>query len=291
MARLDRLEGERDVDHHQVVEAPVDRARGVRPALAVSAQVEGVDRVAAAAEKRGQPAAGGAVHGAPVEHHAGGEQERRPRRPGRRVAGEVQRPAVGGDQAQGARRRQGRRALAGMARGAVRLQEHGLILSGAARPRPAHSAIGWRCEVPYSPMLVKPMREELTAVGVQELTTAAEVDAFMNEKGGTAMLVVNSVCGCAAGMARPGVRLALSHEPRPDRVATVFAGQDLEATARARSYIADIPPSSPSIAFFKDGELVRFIPRHRIEGRDAQSVASDLVAAFDEFCVAVPAAT
>jgi putative YphP/YqiW family bacilliredoxin len=144
--------------------------------------------------------------------------------------------------------------------------------------------------VPYSPMLVKPMREELTSIGVQELTTAAEVDAFMNEKSGTAMLVVNSVCGCAAGMARPGVRMALRHDRRPDRIATVFAGQDLEATARARSYIPDIPPSSPSIAFFKDGELVRFIPRHRIEGRDAAGVAGDLVAAFNDFC-AVPAAT
>jgi len=139
--------------------------------------------------------------------------------------------------------------------------------------------------------LVKPMREELTSVGVQELLSAGDVDAFMNEKTGTAMLVVNSVCGCAAGMARPGVRLALEHERRPDRVATVFAGQDLEATARARGYFADIPPSSPSIAFFKDGELVYFIPRHRIEGRNAQAVASDLIGAFDEHCAAAPAAT
>jgi bacilliredoxin len=142
--------------------------------------------------------------------------------------------------------------------------------------------------VPYSPLLVKPMREELTSAGVKELLTAADVDAFMNEKSGTAMLVVNSVCGCAAGMARPGVRAALQHDNRPDRVATVFAGQDLEATARARSYLADIPPSSPSIAFFKDGELVAFVPRHRIEGRDAHAVAEDLKAVFDEHC-AVPA--
>jgi putative YphP/YqiW family bacilliredoxin len=140
--------------------------------------------------------------------------------------------------------------------------------------------------MPYSELMVRPMREELTSVGVQELRTAADVDAFMNEKTGTALLVVNSVCGCAAGMARPGIRLALQNERRPDRVATVFAGQDLEATARARGYIADIPPSSPSIAFFKDGELVYFIPRHRIEGRDAQAVASDLAAAFNEFCAA-----
>jgi len=132
------------------------------------------------------------------------------------------------------------------------------------------------------------MREELTTAGVKELRTPADVDAFMNEKSGTAMLVVNSVCGCAAGMARPGVRLALQGDRRPDRVASVFAGQDLEATAKARAYMADIPPSSPSIAFFKDGELVYFMPRHRIEGRDAHMVASDLAQVFTEHC-AVPA--
>lgn len=132
------------------------------------------------------------------------------------------------------------------------------------------------------------MREELTSIGVKELMTPEDVDAFMNEKEGTSLLIVNSVCGCAAGMARPGIRLALQQDRRPDRVASVFAGQDLEATARFRSYLPDIPPSSPSLAFFKDGELVYFIPRHRIEGRDAQSVAGDLKAAFDEHC-AVPA--
>jgi len=144
--------------------------------------------------------------------------------------------------------------------------------------------------MPYSPLLVKPMREELTSIGVQELLTPQDVDAFMAEKSGTALLVVNSVCGCAAGMARPGIRLALQHERRPDRAVSVFAGQDLEATARARGYLADIPPSSPSIALFKDGELVHFIPRHRIEGRDATAVAADLQAAFDEHC-GVPAAS
>ena len=138
--------------------------------------------------------------------------------------------------------------------------------------------------MPYSPLLVKPMREELTSAGVKELTTAQDVDAWMAEKDGTAMLIINSVCGCAAGMARPGVRLALQHDRRPDRVATVFAGQDLEATARARAIMADIPPSSPSIAFFKDGELVYFMPRHRIEGRTADAVASDLAAVFEEHC-------
>ena len=142
--------------------------------------------------------------------------------------------------------------------------------------------------MPYSELLVRPMREELTSAGVKELRTPEEVDAFMNEKSGTAMLVVNSVCGCAAGMARPGVRQALEGDRRPDRIASVFAGQDLEATARARSYIPDIPPSSPSVAFFKDGELVYFMPRHRIEGRDANAVARDLSQVFAEHC-AVPA--
>ena len=138
--------------------------------------------------------------------------------------------------------------------------------------------------MPYSEMLVRPMREELTSVGVEELRTSQDVDAFMADKSGTAMLVVNSVCGCAAGMARPGIRQALQHGKKPDRVATVFAGQDLEATARARSYFPDIPPSSPSIAFLKDGELVYFMPRHRIEGRTADAVAGDLVAVFEEHC-------
>ena len=142
--------------------------------------------------------------------------------------------------------------------------------------------------MPYSELLVRPMREELTSAGVKELRTPQDVDDFMNEKTGTAMLVVNSVCGCAARMARPGVRLALQGDRRPDRVASVFAGQDLEATAKARAYMADIPPSSPSIAFFKDGELVYFVPRHRIEGRNANAVADDLAQVFSEHC-AVPA--
>jgi putative YphP/YqiW family bacilliredoxin len=138
--------------------------------------------------------------------------------------------------------------------------------------------------MPYDPILVKPMREELTRAGVKELTTAAEVDGFMADKAGTALVIVNSVCGCAAGMARPGVRLALQNAKRPDRVATVFAGQDVEAAARARSYFADFPPSSPSFALFKNGEVVHFIPRHWIEGRSAEHVAKDLSDAFDRFC-------
>jgi len=137
--------------------------------------------------------------------------------------------------------------------------------------------------VPYSPLLVKPMREELKAAGVRELPTVTDVDSFMEEaKSGTSMLVFNSVCGCAAGMARPGVRLALAHTKTPDRTVSVFAGQDVEATAKARAYIPDIPPSSPSIALFKEGELVYFMPRHRIESREAQDVASDLIEVFEE---------
>ncbi len=141
--------------------------------------------------------------------------------------------------------------------------------------------------MPYSPLLVKPMREELTSIGFAELTTTASVDQWMAEKEGTALLVINSVCGCAAGMARPGIRSALEQSAqRPQRLATVFAGQDVESTATARSYFPDIPPSSPSIALFKDGELVHFVPRHRIEGRTAEDLASDLSAAFAAHCAA-----
>ena len=140
--------------------------------------------------------------------------------------------------------------------------------------------------MPYSPMLVKPMREELTAAGVEELLTPADVDRWMNEKQGTALLVVNSVCGCAAGMARPGAALALSRTgARPDRLVTVFAGQDREATERARSYFSAMPPSSPSIALLKDGALVDFVPRHQIEGRGPEDVAARLERAFEEHCV------
>jgi bacilliredoxin len=141
--------------------------------------------------------------------------------------------------------------------------------------------------VPYPELMVKPMRDELTIAGIRELRTADEVDAFMADKEGTALLVVNSVCGCAAGQARPGVRAALEGAVKPERLATVFAGQDLEAAKRAREYFADVPPSSPSIALFKDGELAYFVPRHRIENRSAGEVAADLAAAFERVC-AVP---
>ncbi|MEZ5333441.1 MAG: BrxA/BrxB family bacilliredoxin [Thermoanaerobaculia bacterium] len=143
--------------------------------------------------------------------------------------------------------------------------------------------------MPYSPLLVQPMRQELVDAGFTELRTAEEVDAFLAESS-SSLLVVNSVCGCAAGQARPGVRLAVAHEGAPQRLGTVFAGQDLEATARARSHFADSPPSSPSIALFKDGELVYFVPRHRIESRSAQDVANDLTAAFERFLAASPTA-
>ncbi|WP_331769022.1 BrxA/BrxB family bacilliredoxin (plasmid) [Embleya sp. NBC_00888] len=139
--------------------------------------------------------------------------------------------------------------------------------------------------MPYSPLLVKPMKEELTKIGFKELLTAEEVDAAMKDaEEGLTLVAVNAVNGAAAGMARPGVRMALEDgSKRPDRLLTVFADQDLDATARLRRHIADIPPSEPSFALFKDGELVYFVPRHRIEGRDAEAVAADLRAAFDEF--------
>lgn len=138
--------------------------------------------------------------------------------------------------------------------------------------------------MPYSPLLIKPMREELAQSGFEELMTTEQVDQWMAQRSGTALLVVNSVCGCAAGMARPGVRLALEGSKKPDRLATVFAGQDVDATAAARGAFPDIPPSSPSMAMFKGGELVYFLPRHRIEGRTAEDVAADLQSAFEQHC-------
>ncbi len=138
--------------------------------------------------------------------------------------------------------------------------------------------------MPYPEQLVAPMRAELTSAGVRELRTPADVDAWFALREGTALLLVNSVCGCAAGSARPAVRLALAGSRRPDRVATVFAGQDLDATARARELIGDVPPSSPSLALLRDGELVHFVPRHLIEGQAAETVAAELAAAFAQYC-------
>lgn len=139
----------------------------------------------------------------------------------------------------------------------------------------------------YDPQMTQPMRDELTRIGVTELRTPAEVDSFLVGRCGTALVVVNSVCGCAAGMARPGLTMALRGDVKPDRVGSVFAGVDREATARARSLFDQLSPSSPSFALFKDGKCVHFIPRHQIEGRDAASLAADLQAAFARHCVPV----
>ncbi len=138
--------------------------------------------------------------------------------------------------------------------------------------------------MPYPEQLVAPMRAEMTQMGAEELKTAAEVDAALGDARGTTLIFVNSVCGCAAGNARPALSLALKHDVRPDRVLTVFAGQDTEATARARQYFADYQPSSPSVALLRDGEVVHFVHRHQIEGRSPQSIADNLAQAFEKFC-------
>ncbi|MBX7204561.1 MAG: BrxA/BrxB family bacilliredoxin [Bacteroidia bacterium] len=138
--------------------------------------------------------------------------------------------------------------------------------------------------MPYPEMLVAPMRAELTNVGFTELRTPEEVEKAMNEKDGTALVVFNSVCGCAAGSARPGVIKSVDGDKKPAKLYTVFAGQDLEAVAKAREFTAPYPPSSPSVALFKNGELVHFIERHQIEGRPAEMIAANLQGAYAEFC-------
>lgn len=138
--------------------------------------------------------------------------------------------------------------------------------------------------MPYPEIMIRPMREELTRLGVEELRTEADVDRTLQTTEGTVMVVVNSICGCAAGKARPGIALALQHETRPDKVATVFAGADIEATEKARSYFTGFPPSSPSIALLKDGKLVYMMQRHQIEGRGPGEIAQELTQAFDEHC-------
>ncbi len=138
--------------------------------------------------------------------------------------------------------------------------------------------------MPYPEYICAPMRDELTSVGFQELKTPEEVDNSIPNSQGTVLLVMNSVCGCAAGTARPGVRLSLNADKKPSKLMTVFAGQDLEATSQARKYTLPYPPSSPAIALFKDGKLVHFIERHHIEGRSAEMIAENLKMAFDEFC-------
>jgi putative YphP/YqiW family bacilliredoxin len=141
--------------------------------------------------------------------------------------------------------------------------------------------------MPYPEFFVEPMRQELTRLGVEELRTPQDVDAAVKTTPGILMLVVNSVCGCAAGKARPGIALALRHTPRPDRVATVFAGADLEATDRARAYFAGYGPSSPSVGLLRDGKVVFMLERTDIENRTADQIADVLADAFDRVCGAV----
>ena len=138
--------------------------------------------------------------------------------------------------------------------------------------------------MPYNPEVVKPMREELARLGAEELLSAADVDTALSGANGTALLVINSVCGCAAANARPAVAIATGHEIQPQKLLTVFAGQDLEATARAREFMDGYRPSSPSIALFRDGEHVFMLERHEIEGRDATEIADDLKQAYDRYC-------
>jgi putative YphP/YqiW family bacilliredoxin len=135
----------------------------------------------------------------------------------------------------------------------------------------------------YPEYFVAPMREELTSLGFEELRTAQSVDQAVTRPG-TTMVVVNSVCGCAAGKARPGVAMALSHDVKPDHLTTVFAGADVEATDRARGYFTGYPPSSPSVALLRDGQLVYIMERRQIEGQSADAIARQLMAAFDQYC-------
>ena len=138
--------------------------------------------------------------------------------------------------------------------------------------------------MPYSELMIRPMREELTRIGVEELRTPEQVDETLTKTDGTVMVVVNSICGCAAGKARPGIARALQHRVKPDKVATVFAGADIEATEKARSYFTGYQPSSPSIALLKDGKLVYMMERRQIEGKDASQVANELIQAFEQHC-------
>ena len=133
-------------------------------------------------------------------------------------------------------------------------------------------------------ILIQRMRDEVTNLGAKELRTPEEVDATLPASKGTTLVVVNSTCGCAAGAARPGLALALQHSVKPDQIVTVFAGQDKDATARAREYFEGVPPSSPSFAFIKDGKFVHMVHRHNIEGHSPQQIAAQLMSAFDSFC-------
>src|SRR3984957_12699228 len=143
----------------------------------------------------------------------------------------------------------------------------------------------------YPEEFVRPMRQELTNIGFREMRTSEEVDSALKQEKGTVLVVVNSICGCAAGRATPAVAKALTHKARPETLTTVFAGQDREATDRARSYFTGYAPSSPSIALMRDGKIVFMLERHAIEGRDAYSIMEDLKRAFDRFCVPATAET
>ena len=138
--------------------------------------------------------------------------------------------------------------------------------------------------MPYPEIMIRPMREELTRLGAEELKTPEQVDEVLSNSQGTLMVVVNSICGCAAGKARPGIARALQHNVRPDKIATVFAGADIEATEKARGYFTGYRPSSPSIALLKDGKLVYMMERYQIEGRGPDQIAEELTRAFDEHC-------
>jgi putative YphP/YqiW family bacilliredoxin len=143
--------------------------------------------------------------------------------------------------------------------------------------------------MPYDPRMVQPMRDEMTRMGARELQSVADVDAALGDPKGTILVFVNSVCGCAAGMARPALAAALKHPTRPQQIVTVFAGQDVEATARARQYFSEYAPSSPSVALLRDGEVVHFVHRHMIEGHVPADVARDLTTAFDKYCATTTA--
>ncbi len=136
----------------------------------------------------------------------------------------------------------------------------------------------------YPPELVQPMKEDLTSVGFKELTSTEDVDSSIQNTSGTLLVVVNSVCGCAAGNMRPGVKLSVEGDKSPDALTTVFAGVDTDAVAQARKYFLPYPPSSPSVALFKDGKLVHFLERHHIEGGTAEMISNNLKAAYAEFC-------
>ena len=145
--------------------------------------------------------------------------------------------------------------------------------------------------MPYPEIMIAAMRQDLTRIGVEEARTPEQVEEALTKNEGTLMVVVNSVCGCAAGKARPGIALALQNSVRPDRAITVFAGADIEATDKARSFMSPYPPSSPAIALFKDGQLVHMMERRNIENKYAEEIAQELTQAFDRFCSPAEAAT